>query len=257
MSLYLTTDIPPSMERPAAYGSKEHKSCNKCSWTSPLESFDLIPALISRFARVKCPNCGELLLIDVGSFHDEPFLLPKGFSIVSGGQTGVDRGALDAAIHLGIPHGGWCPGGRKAEDGKIPAKYNLKEMATRYYWKRTEQNVLDSDGTLIFPGEKKSKGTALTIRLAKKHNKPVAIIPLDSPDTTSTMLAWLRTTQIKVLNVAGPRESGSIGISATTKRFLINALNQARQRNYFVAEAVKQNLYSTGLNSTVPNIFCS
>ncbi|OEU67966.1 MAG: hypothetical protein BA863_12530 [Desulfovibrio sp. S3730MH75] len=195
--------------------------------------------------------------MEAGSFQDEPFILPKGFSIISGGQTGVDRGALDAAIHLGIAHGGWCPSGRKAEDGKIPAKYNLKEMTASQYWKRTEQNVLDSDGTLVFPGKVKSKGTALTIRLAKKHDKPVAVIPIDSPATASTMLAWLKTSQIKVLNIAGPRESGSKGISAVTKIFLINALKPALQRNYFVAEAIKKQVYSADLNSTVPNIFCN
>ncbi|WP_084153998.1 putative molybdenum carrier protein [Maridesulfovibrio frigidus] len=245
------------MEIPATYETEEYKSCNRCSWTGPLDAFDLIPALISSFVRVRCPNCGELLLIEAESFQAEPFILPKGFTIISGGQTGVDRGALDAAIHLGIPHGGWCPGGRKAEDGKIPAKYKLSEMAASQYWKRTEQNVLDSDGTLVFPGKLKSKGTALTIRLAKKHNKPLAVIPIDSPATDSTLLAWLKATQIKVLNIAGPRESGSKGISTATKMLLIGALKPALQKNYFVADAIKKQLYSSDLNSTVPNIFRS
>lgn len=70
--------------------------------------------------------------------------------IVSGGQTGADRGGLDAAIELGIPHGGWCPKGRKSEDGVIPEKYLLKEMSSADYLKRTEQNVVDSDATVIF-----------------------------------------------------------------------------------------------------------
>jgi predicted Rossmann-fold nucleotide-binding protein len=69
--------------------------------------------------------------------------------IISGGQTGVDQAALDVAIALGIPHGGWIPKGRKTENGALPDKYRLKEMSTSSYAKRTEQNVIDSEGTLI------------------------------------------------------------------------------------------------------------
>jgi len=69
--------------------------------------------------------------------------------IISGGQTGADRAALDFAIKRGIPHGGWIPKGRKTEDGTLPEKYHLLEMPTGSYSKRTEKNILDSDGTLI------------------------------------------------------------------------------------------------------------
>src|SRR5688572_12994856 len=86
--------------------------------------------------------------------------------IVSGGQTGVDRGALDAAIALGIEHGGWCPRGRLAEDGQIPRRYQLTETKTSKYRERTERNVLDSDGTLILFRALLSGGTELTRRLA-------------------------------------------------------------------------------------------
>jgi len=84
--------------------------------------------------------------------------------IISGGQTGADRAALDFAIGFDIPHGGWIPKGRKTEDGVLPDKYKLKEMPTASYPKRTEKNVLDSDGTLILSHGKLTGGSALTVR---------------------------------------------------------------------------------------------
>jgi hypothetical protein len=92
--------------------------------------------------------------------------------IVSGGQTGADRGGLDAAIELGIPHGGWCPKGRKAEDGAIPLTYDLTETGSADYRVRTEKNVLDSDATAIFTCGELSGGSKLTADLAEKHGKP-------------------------------------------------------------------------------------
>ena len=92
--------------------------------------------------------------------------------IISGGQTGVDQAALDVAIDLGIPHGGWIPKGRKTEDGILPAKYQLQEMPTSSYPKRTEKNVLNSGGTLIICHGKLTGGSALTRKMAKKHDRP-------------------------------------------------------------------------------------
>lgn len=89
--------------------------------------------------------------------------------IISGGQTGVDRAALDAALQLGIPCGGWCPKGRKAKDGPIPDRYPLKETESGSYPVRTEMNVRDSDGTLILTWGRPTGGTALTVRLARRH----------------------------------------------------------------------------------------
>ncbi|MDM8542637.1 putative molybdenum carrier protein [Desulfococcaceae bacterium HSG9] len=80
---------------------------------------------------------------------DDKVTFPVLQKIVSGGQTGADQGALDAAISLGIDHGGWLPKGRKTENGALPSNYNLKEMDSAHYAKRTLQNVIDSDGTLI------------------------------------------------------------------------------------------------------------
>jgi hypothetical protein len=91
--------------------------------------------------------------------------------LVSGGQTGADQGALDAAIALKIPHGGWCPKGRKCEHGVIPAKYSLRETESPAYEERTEWNVRDSDGTVVLTFGNPTGGSALTIVLAKKYRK--------------------------------------------------------------------------------------
>jgi hypothetical protein len=92
--------------------------------------------------------------------------------IVSGGQTGVDQAALDAAIHCGIPHGGWCPKGRKSEYGVIPAQYVLKETGSSDYLDRTEANVVDSDATLVITPKRPTGGSLRTIEFCMKHKKP-------------------------------------------------------------------------------------
>ncbi len=89
--------------------------------------------------------------------------------IVSGGQTGVDRAALDVAIARRLPHGGWCPRGRRAEDGAVPARYALREHASPDYAARTERNVVDSDATLVLAIGSPTNGTALTVRLAARR----------------------------------------------------------------------------------------
>ncbi len=127
--------------------------------------------------------------------------------IVSGGQTGVDQAALDVAIEIGIPHGGWCPKGRLCENGRIPNRYHLKELAATEYVARTEQNVIDSDGTLILYRTKLQGGTAATDRMAKKHSKPVLRIRMDARINYVRIVEWLGENQIRVLNVAGPRAS--------------------------------------------------
>ena len=146
--------------------------------------------------------------------------------IVSGGQTGVDRGALDAAISLGIEHGGWCPLGRLAEDGRIPPKYELREMHSAEYPVRTSRNVLDSDGTLILYRESLQGGTELTFRLACQHGKPHLLSDLSTHPSTVSVLGWLREHDIQTLNVAGPRESSEPGIGEETYSFLMQTLRQ-------------------------------
>ncbi|MCA9134018.1 MAG: putative molybdenum carrier protein [Planctomycetales bacterium] len=132
--------------------------------------------------------------------------------IVSGGQTGVDRGALNAAIAMGIEHGGWCPKGRCAEDGPIDPRYQLRELDSPDYAARTEQNVLDSEGTLILYREKLQGGTLLTHRLAKRHGKPLCRVRLDRPLQLERIVQWIYQHEIQVLNIAGPRGSANPGI---------------------------------------------
>jgi hypothetical protein len=147
--------------------------------------------------------------------------------IVSGGQTGVDRGALDAAMALGIPHGGWCPKGRLAEDGSIPADYQLTETDSPVYAVRTERNVLDSDATLILCRGRPSGGTDLTLRLARRHGKPHLVVDLNEPALAKVRL-WLAKNKPATLNVAGPRESQAPGIAAQATDLLVRLFSPPR-----------------------------
>ncbi|MCC9644636.1 putative molybdenum carrier protein [Rhodopirellula sp. JC740] len=141
--------------------------------------------------------------------------------IISGGQTGVDRGALDAAMELGIPHGGWCPAGRVAEDGRIPDQYELQEHASSHYPDRTEQNVVDTDATLILYRNKLSGGTALTKRICRREDRPCLAVNLRSiPAAAKRIRRWLNEIQPDNLNVAGPRESNSPGICQETHELM-------------------------------------
>jgi len=144
--------------------------------------------------------------------------------IISGGQTGVDRAALDAALELKVEFGGWCPKDRRAEDGIIARKYPLKETPKRDYAQRTEWNVRDSDATLILCHGKPQGGTAQTIAFAKALNKPCLILNLDLPPDLQAARNWLSQSQIGVLNVAGPRESQSPGIYRQAKASLLSLL---------------------------------
>jgi len=135
--------------------------------------------------------------------------------IVSGGQTGANRGGLDAAIESGIPHGGWCPKGRLSEDGTIPAKYNLQEMTSKNYLKRTEQNIIDSTATIVFTYGVPTGGSKRTVGFAKKHNRPCLCVDLNSSSGSikTQMAQWLNSLGVDViLNVAGSRESKCPGI---------------------------------------------
>ena len=134
--------------------------------------------------------------------------MPKIKKIVSGGQTGVDRATLDVAIEMGIPHGGCCPKGRRAEDGPIDSLYQLKETPREDYIQRTEWNVRDSDGTLILCFGAPTGGTAFTVECARRTKKPILIIDMKSdPPDKNIFVNWIDKNRIQILNVAGPRES--------------------------------------------------
>lgn len=144
--------------------------------------------------------------------------------VVSGGQTGVDRAALDAALALGVACGGWCPRGRRAEDGTIPERYPLQETRSDRYPVRTRRNVRDADATLVLCSGPVSGGTALTLRVAEALEKPRLLIDLDTEARPEVVREWLATTRARILNVAGPRESESPGIHARAKAFLETVL---------------------------------
>jgi len=148
--------------------------------------------------------------------------------IISGGQTGVDQAALDVAINFGIPHGGWIPKGRRTEAGKLPDKYMLKEMPTSSYPKRTEQNVIDSDATLIISHGQLIGGSLLTLEFAEQHRKEWLHIDLEINrgfSAAQLIQSWIVLNGIKVLNVAGPRASEDAYIYEDAVR-LLKAVNQ-------------------------------
>lgn len=144
--------------------------------------------------------------------------------IVSGGQTGVDRAALDVAVELNVSCGGWCPASRRAEDGAIPSRYPLTETASSHYEERTELNVRDSDATLILTRGAADGGTGWTARLARQQNKPCLILDLKDKPRPEAVREWLEMHRVRVLNIAGPRESKQPGIYLRAQAFLRQAL---------------------------------
>ncbi len=143
--------------------------------------------------------------------------------IVSGGQTGVDRGALDAALAAGAPCGGWCPAGRVAEDGRIPSHYPLRELAGAGYRERTLHNVRDSDATLIICYGEPEGGTRQTLEFCGECRKPALLV--DAAATPAAEAArrvadFVRGRAVATLNVAGPRASKQPGAHAYARELL-------------------------------------
>ena len=141
--------------------------------------------------------------------------------IIAGGQTGADRATLDWAIAHGIPHGGWCPKGRWAEDGPIPARYALRETPSAEPAQRTEWNVRDSDGTVIFSIHANlSGGTLLAAQFARKYQKPLLHIfkmagresGVGDSVKAELLRGFLQEHEIRILNIAGPRASEEAAI---------------------------------------------
>jgi hypothetical protein len=145
--------------------------------------------------------------------------------IVSGGQTGADRGGLKAAIALGISIGGWVSKGRRAEDGEVPEIYPLMETPSRDYPQRTEWNVRDSDVTVIFSwGDVFSRGSMLTKSLADKYAKPSCVVNLkgmDDREAAKIVAEFIRKNKPKILNIAGTRESKAPGIEARVEHIML------------------------------------
>ena len=137
--------------------------------------------------------------------------MPKKLKIISGGQTGVDRAALDAALQFGVNCGGWCPAGRKAEDGVIPEHYPLSELSGADYINRTRKNVIDSDGTVIIYFDTPSGGTEQTLLFCIQQKKPYLLIDATelSPIRAAERISkFVTNCNIERLNIAGPRASG-------------------------------------------------
>lgn len=152
-----------------------------------------------------------------------PLMVQK---VISGGQTGVDRAGLDAALRAGIPAGGSCPRGRKAEDGTIPEDYPLAELDSVSYQVRTRRNVVDSDGTLILTKGALTDGTLQTFNYTVKYRKPCLVVNLDRSPDTRQVFDWLETHRIAVLNIAGPRESKyPEGVYKDANAFLEKVMN--------------------------------
>jgi hypothetical protein len=162
--------------------------------------------------------------------------------IISGGQTGADRGGLDAAIHCDWPHGGWCPKGRKAEDGAIPEKDHLTEMSSAEYLPRTQANVVDSDATIIFSYGSLFGGSLESATYAHELEKPyhhVDLLHITSKNAANKIMLWLAGDEELndydeyvayppplecILNVAGSRESHAPGLQEAVFHFMVNVL---------------------------------
>ncbi len=148
---------------------------------------------------------------------------------MTGGQTGADRAALDAAMDAGVPCGGWCPAGRKAEDGAIPGRYPVTELPGAGYAERTRQNVIDSDGTLVVSFGPPHGGTALTVRCCKAAGKPLLVIDAGATDPSSAAKAvkhFIADHGVQTLNVAGPRGSEQPAIYDYVRQLMAAALTR-------------------------------
>lgn len=148
--------------------------------------------------------------------------------IISGGQTGVDRAALDVALEFEFPCGGWCPKGRWAEDGRLPARYPLWETNSTNYASRTRRNVRESDGTLILTIGEPTGGTLMTAQYARKQRKPFLIADLQQFPQVADAIEWLQSEQIRILNIAGPRASQQPKIYPLARHFLQELLITTR-----------------------------
>lgn len=172
----------------------------------------------AEFAGV-CPASAACLVVDLTRPR-------RPGRIVSGGQTGADRGGLQAARILGIPHGGWCPRGRRAEDGQVPAGWDLRETESRDYAARTEWNVRDADAVLVLTHGPPQGGSLLTLEVADRLGRPALhldLAALDERAAAGALRGWLAVTPHATLDVAGSRESSDPGLQTLTESILVHA----------------------------------
>ena len=130
--------------------------------------------------------------------------------IISGGQTGVDRAALDVALKHGIDCGGWCPAGRLDEFGRIPDRYPVKELEEGSFADRTLENVKDSDGTVVIYFNELRAGTEYTVQCCKQLQRPhelINVANISPQEAVKLIVGFVREHKIDILNVAGPRQS--------------------------------------------------
>jgi len=167
--------------------------------------------------------------------------LARPTKVCSGGQTGVDRAALDFAIKYEIDHGGWCPPGRHAEDGAISDRYNLTVLSPEDFFEhgysasdpsdgyrlRTKLNIKDADGTLIVTPDRQgmTPGTRLTTKIARELSSRMLLVDPEDEDAPWRIEHWVKDNKIRVLNVAGPRESRKPGIQKLTVQLLEKAFH--------------------------------
>jgi len=144
--------------------------------------------------------------------------------VITGGQAGVDRALLDVALDLGINCGGWCPAGRLADDGPIPDRYPLTETADNDHTVRTENNVLNSDATLMINRGELHGGTLYAVELAKHRGKHWLVVDVDAPGAAFEISGWIQSNNIKTLHIGGPREVSCPGIYAAAKDLLAKVL---------------------------------
>ena len=152
--------------------------------------------------------------------------------IISGGQTGVDRGALQAALDRHVSCGGWCPAGRKAEDGRIPVHFPVTELAGAGYAQRTERNVVDSDATVLIHFGTISGGSRLTLHRCRAADRPsleIDVGKIEAAEAVQRMLAFIGEYRVTCLNIAGPRESGAPGAARLTRQIVGELLDRLQQ----------------------------
>ncbi|CAN5122834.1 putative molybdenum carrier protein [soil metagenome] len=166
-------------------------------------------------------------MIATTSFRRPPLRAARTVRIVSGGQTGVDRAALDVAAELGLRRGGWCPAGRWAEDGPIDPRYPLRETGSPDPAERTLRNVRDTDATLVLSAGPPRGGTALAVAEARRRGKPLLRVDPREAAAVADARVWLARHQVRSLNVAGPRASEAPGAYAAAAAFLRRLLGTA------------------------------